>query len=170
MPEDQEVVTLRDVLPEDLPILFEHQRQPAANAMAAFPARDWDTFVAHWTKISNDENNITRAVVLNGEVAGNIGSWEQDGRREIGYWIGMEHWGKGVATKAVSAFLRQVETRPLYAHVAKHNVASLRVLEKCGFTIVEEEQAGPGQVDDDVEELILRLDRGEGDRSSLLRS
>ena len=112
MPEDEEVVIIRDVLPEDLPILFEYQRQPAANAMAAFPARDWDTFVAHWAKISKDENAITRAVVLQGEVAGNIGSWEQDGRREIGYWIGMEHWGKGVATKAVSAFLRQVETAP----------------------------------------------------------
>jgi RimJ/RimL family protein N-acetyltransferase len=158
MPEDEEVVFLRDVLPEDLPILFEYQRQPAANAMAAFPARDWDTFVAHWTKISNDENNITRAVVLNGKVAGNIGSWEQDGRRQIGYWIGMEYWGKGVATKAVSAFLRQVGTRPLYAHVAKHNVASLRVLQKCGFTLVEEERPGPGQFGDDVEELLMRLE------------
>ena len=70
----------------------------------------------------------------------------------------MEHWGKGVATKAVSAFLRQVETRPLYAHVAKHNVASLRVLEKCGFRIVEEEEPpGPGGVGDDVEELVMRL-------------
>jgi RimJ/RimL family protein N-acetyltransferase len=157
MPEHEEIVIIRDVLPEDLPILFEYQRQPAANAMAAFPARDWDTFVAHWAKISKDENAITRAVVLQGEVAGNIGSWEQDGRREIGYWIGMEHWGKGVATKAVSAFLRQVETRPLYAHVAKHNVASLRVLQKCGFTIVEEEPPGSGRVGDDVEELVMRL-------------
>jgi len=156
MPDDEEVV-LRDVLPEDLPILFEYQRQPAANAMAAFPARDWDTFVAHWTRISKDASNIRKAIVLNGEVAGNIGSWEQEGRREIGYWIGMEHWGKGVATKAVSALLRQVRTRPLYAHVAKHNVASLRVLEKCGFTIVEEEQPGPGQIDDGVEELIMKL-------------
>jgi RimJ/RimL family protein N-acetyltransferase len=113
--------------------------------------------VAHWAKISKDENAITRAVVLQGEVAGNIGSWEQDGRREIGYWIGMEHWGKGVATKAVSALLRQVETRPLYAHVAKHNVASLRVLQKCGFRIVEEEPPGSGGVGGDVEELVLRL-------------
>jgi RimJ/RimL family protein N-acetyltransferase len=156
-PEDEEVVILRDVLPEDLPILFEYQRQPAANAMAAFPARDWDTFAAHWAKISNDENDITKAVVLHGEVAGNIGSWEQDGRREIGYWIGMEHWGKGVATKAVTSFLRQVKTRPLYAHVAKHNVASLRVLQKCGFTIVEEESPGPGGAADDVEELLMWL-------------
>jgi RimJ/RimL family protein N-acetyltransferase len=157
MPEHEEIVIIRDVLPEDLPILFEYQRQPAANSMAAFPARDWDTFVAHWAKISKDEKAITRAVVLKGEVAGNIGSWEQDGRREIGYWIGMEHWGKGVATKAVSAFLHQVETRPLYAHVAKHNVASLRVLQKCGFTIVEEEPPGSSGVGDDVEELVMRL-------------
>jgi RimJ/RimL family protein N-acetyltransferase len=130
-------------LPEDLPILFEYQRQPAANAMAAFPARDWGTFVAHWAKISNDDNNVTRTVVLHGEVAGNIGSWEQDGRREIGYWIGMEHWGKGVATKAVSAFLRQVETRPLYAHVAEHNVASRRVWRSADSRSSRRSRPGP---------------------------
>ena len=79
MPEDEEVVILRDVLPEDLPILFEYQRQPAANAMAAFPARDWDTFVAHWAKISKDENAITRAVVLQGEVAGTSGAGSRTG-------------------------------------------------------------------------------------------
>jgi len=37
--------------------------------------------------------------------------------------------------------------------VAKHNVASLRVLQKCGFTIVAVRTG-----DDDVEELILRLE------------
>jgi RimJ/RimL family protein N-acetyltransferase len=38
--------------------------------------------------------------------------------------------------------------------VAKHNVGSLRILEKCGFAIVGERGPEPG---DDVEELIFRL-------------
>ena len=136
MPEDEEVVILLDVLPEDLPILFEYQRQPAANAMAAFPARDWDTFVAHWAKISKDENNITRAVVLQGEVAGNIGSWEQDGRREIGYWIARAHWGQGYATEAGLQLIEIARTLGLPRLEAAHfidNPASGRVLEKLGF-------------------------------------
>jgi RimJ/RimL family protein N-acetyltransferase len=74
-------------------------------------------------------------------VAGNVVSFEQDGEREVGYWIGREYWGKGVATEALSQFLDHVEVRrPLYAGVAKHNVASIRVLEKCGFTIVGKEE------------------------------
>ena len=66
-------------------------------------------------------------------------SFEKSGEREVGYWIGREYWGKGVATRAVSTFLGHVKTRPLYAHVAKDNIASIRVLEKCGFKISGEE-------------------------------
>ena len=149
-------VFLRDVSAEDLPIFFEHQRDPDANAMAAFPARDWDAFEAHWTKILGDAHVTTKTILFDGQVAGNIGSWEREGRREVGYWIVQDHWGKGVATKALSAFLGHVGVRPLFAHVAKHNIASLRVLEKCGFRVVGEERAGSGQVDDEVEELILK--------------
>jgi len=73
--------------------------------MAVFPARDRDAFMAHWRKHSADERVTAKTVLLDGDVAGNIVRWEQDGRSEIGYWIGKEHWGKGVATKALSAFL-----------------------------------------------------------------
>ncbi|HWM24181.1 MAG TPA: GNAT family N-acetyltransferase, partial [Chthoniobacterales bacterium] len=44
-------------------------------------------------------------------------------------------WGRGVATEALSAFLILEQTRPLHAGVAKHNVASIRVLQKCGFKL-----------------------------------
>jgi RimJ/RimL family protein N-acetyltransferase len=44
-------------------------------------------------------------------------------------------WGRGVATEALSAFLGLEPVRPLYAGVAKHNVASIRVLQKCGFKL-----------------------------------
>ncbi len=65
----------------------------------------------------------------------------------MGYWLGREYWGKGIATRALSLFLDQVTARPLYAYVAKHNLASIRVLQKCGFTITSEE----------AEEVILLL-------------
>jgi RimJ/RimL family protein N-acetyltransferase len=45
-----------------------------------------------------------------------------------------------------------VEARPLYARVVKSNVASIRVLEKCGFVKVGE-HAG----DNGMEELLLEL-------------
>jgi hypothetical protein len=53
-------VLLRDVTEGDLPILFEHQLDPDANEMAAFPARDRNDFLTHWAKILADETVIKR--------------------------------------------------------------------------------------------------------------
>jgi len=153
------IVSLRAVMDEDLPILFEHQLDPEANRMAAFAPRARDAFMAHWSKILRDETGITRTVVVDDRVAGNVVSWlERPGRRLVGYWIGRDHWGKGVATRALSEFVGTVTERPLFARVAMHNVASIRVLEKCGFTVTNDDDAGPSDAVDDVEELLLRLD------------
>lgn len=137
-------VRLRNIEPDDLPIFFEHQLDVDATRMAAFPARDRAAFDAHWaTNILGNPAAINRTIVVDGQVAGNIGSWRQDGARFIGYWIGREHWGNGVATRALAAFLHLVTERPLHAHVAEHNVGSIRVLEKCGFSL---ERELPGDV------------------------
>jgi len=150
-------VTLRDVTEADLPVFFEFQLDPVANEMAAFPARDRETFMGHWTsKILGDDAARKQTILLDGEVVGNILGWEQSGDTLVGYWIGRAYWGNGVATRALTLFLTQVDTRPLLAHVAKHNVGSLRVLEKCGFRVVGEqtiEEEGAGIV-----EVMLRLD------------
>ena len=127
-------VALRPVREDDLPILFEHQRDPEANAMAAFPARDWDAYLAHRTKVRSDDANLSRAIELDGGLVGEVMSFEFEGHREVGYWIDRAFWGRGVATRALSAFLQQEETRrPVFAGVAPHNAGSMRVLEKCGF-------------------------------------
>lgn len=150
-------VVLRDVTEDDLPILFEQQLDPDANRMAAFPPRDRDAFLAHWNRILSDAALIKKTILFEGQVAGNIGSFERDGQSLVGYWIGKQYWGKGIATRALAAFLDHVQTRPLYAHVAKHNVASIRVLEKCGFTRCGETRGDAGGLGDDVKEVILAL-------------
>lgn len=150
-------VTLREVTEEDLPILFDHQLDPEATRMAAFPPRDRDAFMSHWKqRILDDPDAVARTVLVDGQVAGNMLSWEQSGRREVGYWIGREFWGQGVATLALSAFLGIVTTRPLYAHVAKANPGSIRVLEKCGFVVAGEDRSVVrGEAAD---EFVYRLD------------
>jgi RimJ/RimL family protein N-acetyltransferase len=148
-------IELRDVTPEDLPVLFEHQLDPEANQMAAFPARDREAFMAHWAKILRDATGTKKAIWSDGRLAGNIVGFQQSGETLIGYWLGKEYWGKGIATKALAAFLEQFRVRPLFAHVAKHNVGSIRVLEKCGFTLYREQRDSVrGQ---EVDELILIL-------------
>ena len=136
-------VVLREVADEDLPIFYEHQRDPVAVAMADFPSRDEEAFYAHWEEVLRDPSNIVRTVEVDGETAGNLGSWNGEEGRLVGYWIGREHWGKGVATAALQAFVEEIPERPLHALVAAHNAGSIRVLEKAGFVQVGEDEEGP---------------------------
>ena len=136
------VVVLRAVQEDDLPMLFEHQNDPDAAAMAGFPTREHPAFMAHWQKILQDPTCVARAIVVNDEVVGNIGSFVQDGQREVGYWIGRAFWGNGIATAALRTFLADVERGTLHAYAVKQNIGSLRVLQKCGFTIVGEDDEG----------------------------
>jgi RimJ/RimL family protein N-acetyltransferase len=128
-------VRLREVREEDLPVFFAHQADEEAAAMAGFPSRDRGAFMAHWSKLMGDETVGKRTVLVGETVAGNVVAFDHEGRREVGYWIGREHWGRGVATRALEAFLAIEERRPLYAVIAPQNVASARVLHKCGFTV-----------------------------------
>lgn len=157
-------VVLRDVVDSDLPIFFEQQLDTDANYMAAFTTRDptdWDAFTAHWTRILADDTITTKAILFDGHVAGNIGSFEDFGEREVGYWIGRDYWGKGIATRALILLLAHIWERPLYARAAKDHVASLRVLEKCGFAIIGEDRGFSNARGEEVEEYILRLDANE---------
>jgi RimJ/RimL family protein N-acetyltransferase len=149
-------ISLRDVRESDLPIFFEQQLDSDATRMAAFPARSHDAFMAHWAKSAPGETTILKTIVVNGEVAGNIVSWEQSGEPKVGYWLGKAYWGQGIASEALSQFLLLVKVRPLYARVAKQNLASIRVLQKCGFTMYGEDTFTG--IDGEVgEEFILAL-------------
>src|ERR671932_87709 len=70
-------------------------------------------------------------------VAGQLLSFPRDGIREIGYWLGREFWGRGIATAALAEFLPLVNERPVYGVVSEANVASRRVLERNGFLLAE---------------------------------
>ncbi len=148
---------LRNVTQDDLPIFFAQQLDPIATQMAAFPARERAAFIAHWAKILDDATVIARTILFDGQVAGNVVSFEQSDTREVGYWIGRQYWGKCIATNALAAFLEHEQVRPLYAHVAKHNRGSLRVLEKSGFTIIGDDSGEPDASGEQVQEYMLKL-------------
>jgi RimJ/RimL family protein N-acetyltransferase len=82
------------------------------------------------------------AIEEQGSVAGGIGFvLKEDVERigaEVGYWLGTQYWGRGIATTALRLLARHAfATRPelmrLWAVPFTSNVASARVLEKAGF-------------------------------------
>ena len=147
-------VALRGRIDTDLGALFEFQADPESSAMAAFPSRDLPAFLEHEAKIRGEPSTITRTIVVDEVIVGSIGSWEVEGERDVGFWIGRDHWGKGYATAALRAFLGIDLHRPLHAHVADHNVGSRRVLEKCGFVLDHS-----AQEEDVLEHVLVLADR-----------
>src|SRR2546423_2414937 len=130
---------LRDVQESDLPVFYENQLDEEANRMVAVASGGDSDFAQHWRKVLADNSVKIQTIIHAGEIAGYVVAFDRAGEREIGYWIGKRYWGKGITTRAVAAFLRYETARPLSAHVAKHNVASMRVLEKSGFRVLSEE-------------------------------
>ena len=156
------VLDLRPVVPSDLPIFFEQQRDPVACAMAAFTAPDPSdeaAFLAHWSKLLATPEISVRAVLHRGAVVGHVASFPRLKRRELGYWIGRPYWGQGLASGAVTAFLPLVPIRPLYARVAHDNAASIRVLEKCGFRPLAVERAFAPARGAEIDEVLYLLAR-----------
>ncbi|WP_433795769.1 GNAT family N-acetyltransferase [Actinoplanes sp. CA-252034] len=138
--DDSEPLRLRPVEAGDIEVFFVQQSDPEAQRRADFPGRERDAFVKHWEqRVLGNPTGRARTIVVDGDVAGNIVAWWQDGRRLVGFWLGREFWGRGLGTRALAAFVGpgQEETRPLYAEAAVHNVASIRALKRCGFDELE---------------------------------
>jgi len=126
---------LRATLPSDVSALFEHQLDPECNALAGTKPRDLATFNARWDQVLADTTITARVIVAGGAIVGSINCLKEADKDFIGYWIAREHWGKGIATRAIALMLGEFSPRPLHAQVAVHNVASARALERNGFVL-----------------------------------
>ncbi len=114
------------------------------------------------------ESSTFFAVLHSGRIAGGIGyTLHSDVERigaEIGYWIGVEFWGRGVGTAALrlatgQAFDAHQELRRIYAVPYAGNAASARILEKVGYLLegtLRQSVIKDGQVLDQWMYAILR--------------
>lgn len=61
--------------------------------------------------------------------------------REVGYWIGLPYWNKGLTTEALTALMEYLSNEDtintLLLTTDANNIASQRVAEKCGFVRVD---------------------------------
>lgn len=105
--------------------------------------------IPHPYKLSDAEGFLARAntgggetvfliALRDGTVIGSCGLLALDGQPpELGYWLGVNYWGKGYATEAVHAVIdhafTDLDCDALQAGARVTNPGSRRVLEKCGF-------------------------------------
>ena len=154
------IVALREVEEADADALFEQMRDPESVRMAAFTARDPEdraAFDAHLRRLRTSSDILFKAVTLDGEFVGTVGSFVMDGDTEITYWIDRRHWGKGVASRALGLLLELERTRPIYGRAASDNLGSLRVLAKAGFVPIGTETSFATARGEEIEETVLRL-------------
>ena len=159
-------VQLREVTETDTAVFFDHLQHQPAQHMAAFiheHPEDRAAHDAHWAKLLASDSILKRSIDLihpgaEPELVGHIISFTMEGDREITYWIDHHHWGKGIATRALEQFVQVESTRPLHGRAAKDNIASIRSMEKCGFTLVAEERGFANARGEEIDEVVMRLD------------
>ena len=129
---------------DDLKALLRHADNPkiAANLRDQFPhpytRRDGIDFLEY---AQTQEPESSFAIEYGGEAVGGVGFLlGRDIARistEMGYWLAEEFWGRGFATRAVSAMsdwaFENYKLSRVFAMAFSHNVGSIRVLEKAGF-------------------------------------
>lgn len=153
-------IELRETRDSDLPVFWEQMTDPVLQHMAAMTRKYHDDrghFDAHWAKIRNDPAVTLRTVLADGVVAGHAAVFGPPEEREVTYAIGSEHWGRGIATRALAELIRLEDTRPLHAGTAADNAGSIRVLEKCGFTVTGRARDFARARGEEVDVLLLTL-------------
>ncbi len=153
-------VELRPTRVEDLEHLFQFQLDEEATVMAAFtPAQrtDKSAFLSKYSKLLDEPTVNMKTILLNDNIIGSISKFELEGKAELTYWIDRKFWGKGIATIALQKLLADEPARPIYGRTAFDNIASQKVLEKCGFHKIGTDKGFANARQTEIEEFIYEL-------------
>lgn len=141
-----EGLVLRPFVPEDAADIARYGDNLAVwrNLRDGFPHPYTLTDAERWIAMATSNDDLHAfAIATPDEVIGGAGLHPfSDVHRlsaELGYWLGQEYWGRGIATAAVTALCHyafdELQLVRLQAGVFEGNEASMRVLEKCGFSL-----------------------------------
>jgi len=88
--------------------------------------------------MANDARQTVFLIEDNFVPVGMVGiDWREPDAPELGYWLGVEHWGRGIGTEAARAVIdftfEEFEVEHLTAGARVANPSSRNILEKCGF-------------------------------------
>lgn len=106
-------------------------------------------------------------IAVNNEAIGGIGIHPQQNVRcknaEIGYWLAESFWGNGIISTAIPKIItygfEKFDINRIYATVFGNNIASQKVLEKCGFVLEAQLQKTIFKNNEYLDELIYAVRR-----------
>jgi len=153
-------IKLRRTEHSDLEVLFQFQLDEKANYLAAFTSKDPTDKAAYLEKFKKHLNDPTinmQTILVDETIAGSIAKFEMEGDAEITYWIDTRYWGNGIATTSLKNFLTLEHMRPVFGRVAFDNLASQKVLEKCGFVKIGTDRGFANARQAEIEEFIYKL-------------
>lgn len=153
-------ITLTETGKDDLNAFFQFQLDEEANYLAAFTAKnpyDKPAYIAKYTPFLADPTIHMRTIRVDDEIAGSVSKYVMEGDAGITYWLDRRFWGQGIATTALSAFLKIEPARPIYGRVAFDNYGSQKVLEKCGFVKIGEAKGFANARQTEITEFIYKL-------------
>lgn len=154
-------VTLRETEVEDLDTFFTFQSDEEAGYMAAFVNENWqdkEVCLAKWRKLLADTNIKIRTILVDNKVAGNISIWMLMDEPQIAYGLGKEFWNRRIVTNALQQFLTIFPERPLFGRAAFDNIASIKVLTKCGFKKINEDMLYAHARGKEIKEIVFVLE------------
>lgn len=128
----------------------------------------------HPYTLENGQNFLNMAIAnhksikcidINGEACGGIGLHLQNDiqckNAELGYWLAEPFWGKGIVTDAIKQMVNygfeNFDINRIYARPFGTNLASQKVLEKCGFTLEATLQQTLYKNGEYIDELIYAI-------------
>lgn len=153
-------IKLRPTEISDLDTLFLFQLDKEGGYLAAFMPKDStdkSVYLNNHIKLLNDPTVNNQTIIVDNIIVGSIGKFVMEGDAEITYWIDKNHWGQGIATKALKKFLSIEMTRPIFGRVAFDNFGSQKVLERCGFIKIGSDKGFASARQAEIEEYIYKL-------------
>lgn len=141
-------IRLGDRTAETVKIYFRKANKPEIKAVLPQKAQTEEEALADYNKtLLPDADSYGRTIIADGHYIGDIWCYGIDLQEEpnamLSYCIfEAAYWSRGIATKAVSLFLAEIQNKYalgiIGAFTYADNPASTRVLEKNGFAVLEE--------------------------------
>ncbi|RLJ31066.1 RimJ/RimL family protein N-acetyltransferase [Chryseobacterium sp. 7] len=165
-----ERLILSELEEKDIPFIVEYlQHRIFSDLTSNIPFPYVEDDARSWLKMSKEafENHTGYIFAIRnkeGQIMGGIGlSDRDDDKAELGYWIGVPYWNKGLVTEAAKAIVdfgfKKLEFNKIFATHFLHNPASGRIMEKIGMeqeAVLKQEMKKDGEYFDIVRYSIFK--------------